>query len=111
VYHDQLNTKNRKIKYIFFWYCETCFSIVYVNRKQNSSLIQLYEILNDRIISKSKYFEETRKGFLISRFLKPYFSSNGIYAYIIRFDLIKIGKLKRKAFPHIVRIDFNASVC
>jgi len=95
--------------YHIVWYCDVCFAVVYGNRKRNSSVIQLYEIRNEEIISKSKYFEETRKGSLLSRFLKPYFSSFGKYAYIIRFDQLNIGK--SKAFPYVVRIYFNQTVC
>jgi len=97
--------------YHIVWYCDTCFSVVYGDRIQNSSIIQLYEISNDKIIFKSKFIEETRKGFLLTRFLKPYFSSYGTYGYIIRFDQLNIGKSKQKAFPHVVRIHFNQSVC
>lgn len=96
--------------YHIVWYCDTCFSIVYGNRKQNSTLIQLYEIFNERIIFKTKYLEETRRGFLLSRFFKPYFYSYGTYAYIIHHDLLNIGKLKQKAFPCVVRIHFNQTV-
>jgi hypothetical protein len=97
--------------YHIVWYCETCLCIVYGTRQQSSSIIQLYEISNDKIIFKSKFIEETRKGFLLTRFLKPYFSSYGTYGYIIRFDQLNIGKSKQKAFPHVVRIHFNQSVC
>ncbi|CAF0987125.1 unnamed protein product [Rotaria sp. Silwood1] len=93
--------------YHVVWCGDTCLSIVYGNRTQNSSIIQLYEILNDKIILKSKFIEETRKSFLLSRFLKPYFSSDGTYAYIIRFDPLNIGKPIQKAFPHVVQIQFN----
>ncbi|CAF2409910.1 unnamed protein product [Rotaria sp. Silwood2] len=94
--------------YHVVWCGDTCLSIVYGNRKQNSSIIQLYEISNDKIMLQSKFIEETRKSFLLSRFLKPYFSSYGdIYAYIIRFDPLNIGKSMQKAFPRVVRIQFN----
>jgi hypothetical protein len=130
VYNVQSDTRNCKIKnqkkYLFIvfvfrksylyiyhivWYCDTCLSIVYGNRIQNTSIIQLYEIQNDRLVFKSKFLEETRKGFLLSRFLKPYFSPYGTYAYIIRFEPSNIDKSIPKAFPYVVRIHFNQSVC
>lgn len=136
MFHDHLNTikcKNMSffsssshfsfIKIIFFskrsyvyihhivWYCDTCFSIVYGNRRQNSSLMQLYEIFNERIILKSKYIEETKRGYLLPRYLKPYFYSYGTYAYIIHYDLLNIGKSKQKSYPYVVRIYLNQSVC
>lgn len=97
--------------YHIVWYCDTCLAIVYGNRKRNSSVIQLYEIVNEKIISKSKYLEETRKGSLLSRFLKPYFYASGTYAYIIRFNQLNTDKSKSKAFPYVVRIYFNQTVC
>jgi hypothetical protein len=85
------------------------FGIV-INRFQNSSIIQLYEILHDKINMKSKFIEETRKGVLLSRFIKPFFSSDGTYAYIIRFYPLNIDKTTQKAFPFVARINFNQSV-
>ncbi|CAF1087184.1 unnamed protein product [Rotaria sordida] len=93
--------------YHVVWCSDTCLSIVYGNRMQNSSVIQLYEISNDKVKLKSKFIEETRKSFLLSRFLKPYFSSYGTYAYIIRFDPLHSSKSIQKAFPRVVRIHFN----
>ncbi|CAF3436510.1 unnamed protein product [Rotaria socialis] len=98
--------------YHVVWYCDTCLSIVYGNRAQNSSIIQLYEIQpintdNDRIVFKSRYIEETRKGALLPRFLKPFFSPSGIYCFIIRFDPLNVDKITQKAYPYIVRIHFN----
>ncbi|CAF1150393.1 unnamed protein product [Adineta steineri] len=96
--------------YHIVWYHDTYFSIVYGNRIRNSSVIQLYEIVADKIILKSKFIEETGKGYLLARFLKPYFSSNGTYAYIIRFDLLNSDKSSiQKSFPRVVRIHFNQS--
>jgi len=97
--------------YHIVWYCDTCFSVVYGDRIQNSSIIQLYEISNDKIIFKSKFTEEIGRGFLLPRFLKPYFSPYGIYGYIIRFDSLNNGKSTQKMFPRVVRIRFNQSVC
>ena len=70
----------------------------------------MYEISNDRINLKSKFIEESRKGFLLSRFLKPFFTSNGKYAYIIRFYPFPIDKTIQKAFPYVSRINFNQQV-
>lgn len=132
VSHDQQNTKicKRKSSHHFFisllfdrksncyiyhvvWYCDTCFSIVYGTRTQNSSLIQLYEIQsgnNDNIIFKPGYREETRKGYLLPRFLKPFFSPLGTYGFIIRFDSSNTGKAGQKAHPYIARIHFDQLV-
>lgn len=97
------------------WFCDKCLSIVFSNRGFNSSLIQLYEIETtnsdvDRIIFKTKFVEETRKGALVSRFLKPHFSPSGTYGFIVRFDALSGDRTTQKAFPHIVRIHFNQSV-
>ncbi|CAF1161992.1 unnamed protein product [Rotaria sp. Silwood1] len=98
--------------YHVVWYCDTCLSIVYGNRAQNSSIIQLYDIQtintdNDKIIFKTRYIEETRKGALLTRFLKPFFSPMGTYGFIIRFDPLNFDKITQKAYPYIVRIHFN----
>ncbi|CAF0954267.1 unnamed protein product [Adineta steineri] len=98
--------------YHVVWSCDTCLSIVYSTRRQDSSIIQLYEIQtinndNDKIIYKSRYVEETRKGTLLPRFLKPTFSPSGAYGFIIRFDPLNINKSTQKAYPHVVRIHFN----
>ncbi|CAF1283981.1 unnamed protein product [Adineta ricciae] len=102
---------NKSDMYIYhiIWYCDTCFAVVYGNRVQNTSTIQLYEIAYDKISFKSRYIEETSRGYLLSRFLKPFFSSLGPYAYIIRFDPVINGKAGQKAFPRVVRIHFNRS--
>jgi len=102
--------------YHIVWYCDTCLSIVYGNRAQNSSIIQLYEIQstnndNDRIVFKTRYVEETRKNGLLTRFLKPFFSAMGTYGFIIRFDPLNVDKITNKAYPHVVRIHFNQTVC
>jgi len=108
------NRKSDCYIYHVVWYCDTCLSIVYGNRAQNFSTIQLYEIQatnNDNIIFKSRYNEESRKGGLLPRFLKPFFSPLGLYAFIIRFDSSNIDKPTFKAHPHIARIHFNQTVC
>ena len=101
--------------YHIVWYCDTCFSIVYGNREQNSSIIQLYEIETrygntDNIILKTYYVEKTSQGTLLTRFLKPFFSSSGTYGFIIRFDPINIDKLTQKSYPSIARIRFDQNV-
>lgn len=84
--------------------------MVYGNRRENSSVIQLYEILHERILVKSRYIEETRRGLLIPRYLKPVFSPLGNSIYIIRFEQLNIIKSKQKAFPRVVRIPLNEGV-
>jgi hypothetical protein len=105
--------------YIFHvvWYCDTCLAIVYGNRAQNFTLIQLYDIEkvhnndnNERILLKARFIDETRKGSLLSRFLKPYFSPSGIFAFIVRFDPLTTDRATQKSYPHIVRIHFNQTV-
>lgn len=107
-----LYLRNISESYIYHvvWCGYTCLSIVYGNRIQNSSIIQLYELVNDKIIFKSKFTEETRRGRLLQRFLKPYFSLFATYGYIIRYDSINSGKPLQKVFPRVVRIDFNHTV-
>ncbi len=99
--------------YHVVWYCDTCLSVVYGTRTQNSSTIQLYEIQsgnNDNIVFKSRHTEETKKGGLLPRFLKPFFSPRGEFAFIIRFDSSNPDKMGYKAHPHIARIHFNQLV-
>lgn len=93
--------------YHFVWYSPRSFAIVYGNRRENSSVIQLYEIVNERILVKSRFIEETRRGLIISRYLKPVFSPGGNSINIIRFEQIN----KQKAFPRVVRILLNEGVC
>ncbi|CAM4778334.1 unnamed protein product [Rotaria magnacalcarata] len=93
--------------YHVVWCGDTCLSVVYGNRLQTSTIIQLYEIYNDKMTLKSKFIDETRKPLLLLRFLKPYFSSYATYAYMIRFDSLTIGKSTQKVFPRVVRIRFN----
>ena len=97
--------------YHVVWYSNSSLSVVYGSREGNTSLIQLYEISNDQVWLKSYFIEETRKGPLLSRFLKPHFSSDGAAAYIIRFNPLNAEKPTGKAFPQIVRIRWNQSVC
>lgn len=90
--------------YHIVWSCNTCFAVVYANRQRNVSFIQLYEIAYDKISYRAKFVEETRHGSSPPRFLKPYFSSNGSYTYLVRFDPPSGGK------PRVVRIHLNQSV-
>lgn len=96
--------------YHVVWYYDTCFAVVYGNRGQNSSIIQLYDIQSrnqDNIVFKSRFVEETRKGFLLPRFLKPYFSPMGVYGFIVRFESSINDKSTIKARPCIARIHFD----
>lgn len=115
-YFDCSFRKSNLYIYHVVWYCDTCLSVVYGNRAQNSSIIQLYEIQtlntdNDKILHKTRFTEETRKGALLTRFLKPFFSPKGNYGFIIRFDPLNIDKVTQKSYPYIVRIHFNQQVC
>lgn len=100
--------------YHVVWYCDTCLAVVYGNRGQTSSIIQLYEIRtmnngNDQAVLRS-HWKETPKGNILPRFLKPYFASSGTHAFIIRYDTYNADKSMQKAYPHVVRIDFNQTV-
>ncbi|UJR20892.1 hypothetical protein I4U23_024001 [Adineta vaga] len=106
--NDKLKISDVYIYHIV-WYCDTCFAVVYGNRMQNSSTIQFYEIAHDIISLKAKFIEETSRGFLLARFLKPFFSPSRIYAYIIRFDPLLNENSSQKAFPRVVRIHLNQS--
>jgi hypothetical protein len=35
----------------------------------------------------------------------------GTYGFIIRFDPLNVDKTTNKAYPHVVRIHFNQTVC
>lgn len=101
--------------YHVVWYCDTCLSVVYGNRAQNTSVIQLYNVEtinrdNDKITLKSRFLEETRKGSLLTRFLKPFFSPSGAYGFIVRFDPLNMDRSAQKAYSHIARIQFNQRV-
>ncbi|UJR28644.1 hypothetical protein I4U23_009876 [Adineta vaga] len=105
------NLKSDLYIYHVVWYCDTCLAVVYGNRGQNSSIIQLYEIRTgnngtDEIALKS-FWKETSKGGILPRFLKPFFSPMGTYGFIIRFETHSIDKSTQKAYPHVVRIDFD----
>lgn len=102
--------KSDAFVYHVVWCHEFCLSVVYGNRVQNSTITQLYEISNDKPILKSKVVEESKKPLLLTRHLKPYFSSHGTYAYTIRFDPLIIGKVAPKPYPRVVRIYLNQSV-
>ena len=89
--------------------------MVYGNRAQNTSVIQLYNVEtinrdNDKITLKSRFLEETRKGSLLTRFLKPFFSPAGAYGFIVRFDPLNVDRSAQKAYSHIARIQLNQRV-
>ena len=87
------------------WFCPTCLSVVYGSRTMNSSIVQLYELNNDRIELKSSLIEENGKIPLLSRYLRPFFSSNGTEIHFIRFD-----RLTERSFPRIVRFNLTQAV-
>lgn len=86
----------------FIWYNDKSFSIVYGNRRGNYLVIQIYEISNDKILIKNSYIEETKRGFLLTRYFKPFFHLSGTYIYLIRF--------KQKSYSQVMRIYFDQTV-
>ncbi|CAF1639034.1 unnamed protein product [Adineta ricciae] len=111
VEYRNLNPRSDLYIYHVVWYCDTCLAVVYGNRGQTSSIIQLYEVRttnngSDEAVLRS-HWKEMPKGKILPRFLKPYFAPSGIHAVIIRYDTYNADKSMQKAYPHVVRIDFN----
>ncbi|CAF0752680.1 unnamed protein product, partial [Didymodactylos carnosus] len=94
--------------YIFHvvWCGDNCLSVVYANRAQNISVIQLYRIEDGNIVLNKYYVEQARKGWIPANFLRPVFVKQGTYAFIVRYDQLNLGKYG-KSYPQIVRIHFN----
>jgi hypothetical protein len=72
--------------------------------------LQLYEIAGDGVQAMRQHVEEFGRIAHVRRFLKPYFSLNGTYAYMIRFDRRNVGISNEKAYPQVIRIHLDVSV-
>ncbi|CAF1140381.1 unnamed protein product, partial [Didymodactylos carnosus] len=97
--------------YIFHvvWCGDTCLAVVYANRAQNSSIIQLYTVEGNKVVLKKYYIEQARKGWIPANFLRPVFDKQGTYAFIVRFNQFNFDKYG-KSYPQIVRIHFGQSI-
>ena len=97
--------------YHVVWYCSNCLSIVYGDRDERSSLIQCYEISPDRIVAKAFFQQPTKHNAFLSRYVKPYFASNGTYAFLIQFNPLANDDPQHVKFsPRLVRINWNQRV-